>query len=160
MSAADMVGFKQGKLKVIQRAGTKNGKALWKCECSCGNTCEYTTTQLRSLGVNSCGCIQKEKAAELIQSARSKMTFKGGSCLDSFNSKISTENTSGVKGVSLHKKSGKWRAQIRYSYKNYYLGLYDKIEDAAEARREAEQFIKENFDNPEEIRKYFEILKG
>lgn len=161
MRVVDLTDFETGKLKVIEKAGKReDGQTLWKCQCSCGNICFHTTKELNSGKVNSCGCLQKEKASDLIHSVRSKMTFKGGSCLDSFNSKISTENTSGVKGVSFHKKSGKWRAQIRYSYKNHYLGLYEKIEDAAEARREAEQFIKEHFNIPEEIEEYFEKLKG
>lgn len=160
MKSADMVGFEQGRLKVIKRAGNKNGKALWECECECGNLCYYTTTQLRHYGVNSCGCIQREKAAELAPVAGRKRQLINGSCLNSFNSKIGENNTSGVKGVSFYKKSGKWKVQIRYSYKNYYFGLYEKIEDAAEVRREAEQFIKEHFNNPEEIEEYFEKMKG
>lgn len=161
MRVVDLTDFETGKLKVLEKAGKReDGQTLWKCQCYCGNTCFHTTKELNSGNVNSCGCIQKEKAAELVVSAGKKRTFKGGSCLNSFNSKLSSENTSGTKGVSFHKKSGKWRAQIRYSSKNYYLGIYEKIEDATAARQEAEKFIKDNFDNPKEIFKYFEKLKG
>lgn len=106
MSAADLVGFKQGRLEVIRRAGTKNGKALWECRCSCKNTCYYTTTQLRYYKVQSCGCLQKEKAAELAPYA-GRRTFKNGSCENAFNGTISKANTSGVRGVSFYKKTGK-----------------------------------------------------
>lgn len=143
MSAADMIGFEQGRLKVIRRAGTKKGKALWECQCKCGNLCKYTTTQLRSFGVRSCGCLQREKAAELAPVAGKGRTFKNGSCANSFDSAIGKNNTSGIKGVSYHKKSGKWRAQIRVQGKNYYLGIYERIEDAAAAREKAEDQVKE-----------------
>lgn len=142
MKAADMVGFEQGRLKVLRRAGTKNGKALWECQCSCGNTCKYTTTQLRTFGVESCGCLQKEKARELAPIAGRKRTLKKGTCLNAFNSEIGKNNTSGIKGVSYYKKTGKWRAQIRVQGKNYHLGLYDKIEDAETARKIAEENVK------------------
>lgn len=34
-------------------------------------------------------------------------------------------NTSGLKGVSLTKKTGKWRADITANRKNHYLGEFD-----------------------------------
>ncbi len=43
-------------------------------------------------------------------------------------------NTSGVSGVSFHKKTGKWQAKITFSGKTIYLGVYESIEEAAAAR--------------------------
>lgn len=45
------------------------------------------------------------------------------------NSRLSKRNTSGYKGVSLEKKSGKWVAQL----KSKHLGRFEKPEDAAHA---------------------------
>lgn len=45
------------------------------------------------------------------------------------------DNTSGVLGVSRHSTSGKWVAQLAIDGKNTYLGSFDTIEEAAEARR-------------------------
>jgi len=39
-------------------------------------------------------------------------------------------NTSGIKGVTWDKKLKKWKAQCKKNGKYYYLGLYDKIQDA------------------------------
>ena len=39
-------------------------------------------------------------------------------------------NTSGFKGVSWHKKTGKWQARIRINDKQKYLGLFDTAEEA------------------------------
>lgn len=33
----DFTGIKFGRLTVIERSGSKNNKALWKCKCRCGN---------------------------------------------------------------------------------------------------------------------------
>jgi len=52
------------------------------------------------------------------------------------------DNTSGYKGVSIHKPTGKWRARI-FKGKEIHLGLFDKIEDAVKARETAEkEFVK------------------
>jgi len=44
------------------------------------------------------------------------------------NSRISKNNTSGIKGICWHKKSKKWMAQLCSYGKTIYLGLFDNIE--------------------------------
>lgn len=46
------------------------------------------------------------------------------------NQRISSRNTSGFRGVTLHKSSGKWQANVRHNGKLYYLGRFENIEDA------------------------------
>jgi len=58
---------------------------------------------------------------------------------NSRNNCISANNTSGATGVTWHKKSGKWMAQIVVSYKPIYLGLFKNKEQAVQARKKAEQ---------------------
>lgn len=53
------------------------------------------------------------------------------------SSKIPSNNTTGVKGVYLI--HGKYTAKIVFQKKAYYLGTYERLEDAAEARRQAEE---------------------
>ena len=57
------IGNEYGRLKVIERAGSKNNYALWLCECKCGNIKIINGRDLRR-GVQSCGCLQKEKVIE------------------------------------------------------------------------------------------------
>lgn len=54
-------------------------------------------------------------------------------------------NTSGVKGVVWDKERQKWKAQIEFKGKRYYLGRHDKKEDAIEARKEAEEKLHKEF---------------
>lgn len=49
------------------------------------------------------------------------------------NRPLDKNNTSGFRGVSLHKETGKWRASIQYNGKKISLGLYNNIKKAAEA---------------------------
>lgn len=54
------------------------------------------------------------------------------------NQKLSVRNSSGVKGVCYHKGGKKWAASIRTNHKTTHLGLFSTIEEAAQARRDAE----------------------
>lgn len=54
------------------------------------------------------------------------------------NTGIRTSNTSGVCGVSWYKSSRKWVAEIAYNGEKIRLGRFDKLEDAAAARKAAE----------------------
>lgn len=57
----DLTGMKFGRLTVIERAGkTKQGNALWKCKCDCGNETIVRGTTLRNGESKSCGCIRAE----------------------------------------------------------------------------------------------------
>ncbi|MEO9574127.1 MAG: HNH endonuclease [Tateyamaria sp.] len=60
------------------------------------------------------------------------------------NTRRRSNNTSGTTGVYLHKLTRKWRATIRVDGKNLHLGHFDRLEDAAAARKAAE--IKYGFD--------------
>lgn len=53
------------------------------------------------------------------------------------NMSRSKANTTGVTGVSFVKK--RWQAMITVNHESIYLGRFDRIEDAAEARRIAER---------------------
>lgn len=53
--------------------------------------------------------------------------------------KVPTDNTTGYKSVYLIR--GKYVAKIVFQKKQYFLGTYENIEDAAEARREAEEVL-------------------
>lgn len=54
---------------------------------------------------------------------------------NSFNTRRPSHNTSGVKGVTWFKPTRKWMAHITINQKFKSLGLYETLEEAAEARR-------------------------
>lgn len=53
-------------------------------------------------------------------------------------------NSSGFKGVSWHKKTGKWRARIRAG-QEIHLGLFDSAEEAYKAYTEASVRLHKDF---------------
>jgi hypothetical protein len=53
--------------------------------------------------------------------------------------KTQRNNASGITGVHRDSRRGQWRAQIQFKHKLLYLGRFDKISDAIDARRKAEE---------------------
>lgn len=51
----DETGNKYGLLTVLERAGSKNGKAAWLCQCECGNQIKVTGDSLRRGNTVTCG---------------------------------------------------------------------------------------------------------
>ena len=60
-----------------------------------------------------------------------------GRVLQSQNKGTRSDNTSGVKGVSPHKDSSKWRAYIEVEAKEKHLGYFTTLKEAAAARNAA-----------------------
>lgn len=60
------------------------------------------------------------------------------------NQSVSSKNTSGVTGVYFSKAKKKYIAQIEVNREAIYLGIFDTLESAAEARRQADRKYKFN----------------
>lgn len=70
----EMIRKKFGRLTVIEFIGYKNHRDMYKCICDCGN--KETIKEGRNLrfgNAKSCGCLQREKAAEVGRSTRGKV---------------------------------------------------------------------------------------
>lgn len=65
------------------------------------------------------------------------------------NKVIQSNNTSGYTGVSKHKLTNKWIANIKVNNKTIYLGEFENKEDAIKVRKEAEEkyFGEFSYDN-------------
>lgn len=135
----DLTGMKFGNLIAIEPVKDKSvGRSVcWKCRCMlCGKEKEIPANQLKKGVQTSCGCLR----ANRLQKTNG---YIDGTCLKNvFSDKVSKNNTSGYKGV--FRKRGKWAACIQYKKKNYYLGSYDELEEAVEARKEAEKQVRED----------------
>ena len=68
---------------------------------------------------------------------------------NAMNSCIRSDNTSGVKGVYWNKKRNKWSARITANKQDIFLGNYNELEDAENARKigEEEYFGEYNIKN-------------
>lgn len=62
MALINEIGNTYGYLTVIERVqNDKNGRAMWKCKCKCGNEIVVLGKNLRTGNTKSCGCYRKER---------------------------------------------------------------------------------------------------
>ena len=88
-------------------------------------------SNLQNGWTKSCGCLRLPQK---------HLHYEEGTCVEILQPDVMYKtNTSGVRGVYYNKNRHKWIAQIMFHQKCYYLGGYDQIDDAAEARAEAEE---------------------
>lgn len=147
MNVKKIEGQRFGRLVAIsptEKRGT-NGSVIWKCKCDCGNIVEVSVKNLTAKSgknTRSCGCVledyQRTKGTQILREEVKKDCVEGTK-IHSLSMKISINNTSGIKGVSWDKRKNKWISQICFKRTNYKLGYYDNIEDAAKARKDAEE---------------------
>ncbi len=88
---------------------------------------------LVSGNVQSCGCLHREKIKELYVDGTVPCKLDGN--------RIRSTNTSGTTGVWFDRNRGKWCAEITFKKKKYFLGRYNKKEDAIVVRKNSENEI-------------------
>lgn len=139
--ALDLTGQTFGRLTAKYRDGSKYGGALWVCECKCGNIVKVPAGDLVHGNTTSCGCALLDHTRSLKDYNEQRHTVDGV-FVPLLRQKTQHNNKTGVKGVSIRKgKNGRVRyiANITVRGKRIYLGIFPTIEQAAKARREAEE---------------------
>lgn len=141
----NLIGKKFGKLRAIHPERI-NGKIKWLCECECGQLIYVRTAELTSGRVKSCGCskykFSPEAKVKLRQNAKHarecrKINSTAGSILGV--TKRQRKSLSGVTGVYWNKHAKKWYATIMLYGKSHYLGSFNTVAEAADARLAAEK---------------------
>ncbi|AWP37755.1 hypothetical protein CYJ15_12575 [Heyndrickxia coagulans] len=140
-NTVNLTGKRFGKLTVTGRSNKKHDtqtKAIWHCRCDCGNEIDVLSTYLTSGEVKSCGCHRREIGKNL-QKYNAEHLQKDGVFIPILKSKVRSDSSTGIKGVTLNRKSGKYRASLTIKGKRIYLGEYESIENAAKARKAGEE---------------------
>ena len=130
-----------GKLTVIAPTEKrKQGKIVWKCMCSCGNTDPVfvVSTYLINGDTKSCGCLKDEQNYENFVIGYEKERVNGVN-KSLLKSKIRKDNKSGHKGVHFHKATGKWYAQLSVNGVTHRSSLFKDKKSAISARLELEE---------------------
>lgn len=134
----DITGQRFGRLVALypSRRYDKSGSVIWRCHCDCGSDVDLSYNALAYSRQKSCGC----QKAENNQKLQTYLTHLDGTSIDMLRSKkIPSDNTTGYRGVYYIR--GKYVAKIVFQKKQYFLGCYDDILDAAQARKEAEALL-------------------
>lgn len=135
----DLIGRTFNHLKVVGYSYSSGHKTFWNCLCDCGKTTVVRSDYLKNGNTVSCGCI----AEQTLNVGRTKLkkAFVDGTNVIQISPKmkLNSNNKTDVKGVCWSSQKQKYRAQITFKGKVYHLGFYDKLEDAAKARKQAEE---------------------
>lgn len=144
----DLTGQRFGALTVLEfsdRRGSRGSRTvpLWKCRCDCGEIVYKATDTLKGRSHCMCAkCAAKKATAKMRESAG----FVDGTQISRIKSdKLSSSNTSGVRGVYYDKRTGRWRARLKFKGKLMDFGSYERIDDAIKARKEAEELYYKEF---------------
>ena len=149
----DLTGKRFGRLTVIKFSHVKvegNGRpksfAYFLCKCDCGKECIKRGSRLSEGSVNSCGCLASERRSEHYKKQLSewnKADCKDGTRLNLIKEGVlyctSKTGIRGVNFLNIPRTKKKYRADIKIQNKRYYLGCYDNINEAAKARKLAEE---------------------
>lgn len=127
----DFLSKRFGQLTVTEYAGKRNGMHRWKCRCDCGNETIVGQTLLQTGKTKSCGCLKGSAVLEALQLCDGTSV----TALETSRSRRISSNKSGYTGVYLNPRSNRWIAQITFKRKTYYLGSFEKMEDAVKARQ-------------------------
>jgi len=136
---ADITGQRFGYLEVLRPTRKRSGgSVIWECRCRCGKIAHRSVSSLKTNGgKQSCGCMWSEIAKE-----NNKKAFHhiDGTRIESIrNQPMLQNNKSGIRGVHFDTHALKWRAVIYFKSRQIHLGLFEDIEDAAKARKTAEE---------------------
>jgi len=138
----DLTGQVFGRLTVLGRSEQKLVKGgreypLWECRCECGEIVLRPSTSLTNEKERMCKTCQQNENARLM---RENAGFVGGTQTTKLREMTpSAANTSGTRGVYWHKKQKKWYACLKFQGKLRHLGSFDSHDEAARARRQAEE---------------------
>ncbi len=144
----DLTGRTFGKLEVLGRSEKRNSRGTrttpqWKCRCECGAITYKATDTLKNPDLSMCADCAAKYAAE---KARVGAGFVENTQLAKIRDMTpSAANTSGYRGVYYESKFDRWRAEIRFQRKRYYLGTYKNKDDAIKARQRAEEDLYGSF---------------
>lgn len=134
-------------LKLMPFNGKDRENSEWLCQCDCGKKTTALYHQLISGRKTSCGHLKNDpKTSEPARNAYEEKWYVDGlavGTIDSSRKKVAKNSKTGITGVSIvQRKTGiKYLAQIYIDHVRTRLGYFDTIEEAKDARLEAEKKI-------------------
>lgn len=120
------------------------GSVYWHCVCECGNEIDVAAGALLDGNNRSCGCLKDKNQKQIAQ----RRHLVDGTCVEVLEKrKKRRDNESGFRGVFYLKNSNRYRVDIGFKGKRYYVGLFEDYDEAVQARLEAENLIHNSFIN-------------
>ena len=138
------IGYRIGHLRVEEATSQhKNGYTIWRCRCDCGGEILLDTRTLQRGTITDCGCNTNVKPGQRDITSQRFGRLTAQYPLPARDASGSTVwhcicDCGGVTGVYRNRRTGRWCAQITFKRKTYYLGVYEKKDNAIRARKRGE----------------------
>lgn len=139
----DITGKQFGHLTVLHQVESQDKRAMWLCQCDCGNQIIASGHRLRSGHTTSCGHIKRE-----VDRTKGRLAGYDANRVDgvaafllSDKRKVRTDNSTGITGVKLTQtRTGEVRymAAITVAGVHHHLGTFATLDEAVKARRAGE----------------------
>lgn len=139
----DIRGRRFGRLKALDPTDRRDrrGSVYWHCRCDCGNETDVTADHLIHGKCRSCGCLKAENQ----KSIKEKLHRLDGTCVEILEKrKHRRDNKSGFRGV-YQMKNGRYRVDIGFKGKRFYIGTFISFEEAVEQRLRVEHLLHDGF---------------
>lgn len=134
----DIAGQKHYCLTAIEPTAERCRRCVvWLWRCDCGNIVKISIDRVLSGNTRSCGCLKEAKSISRTAAMRAKNLVDGTNVGRIQSKALPKNNKTGVRGVV--KKRGKYEASITYQKRGIYLGRFETLDEAAQARKEAEE---------------------
>lgn len=139
------IGMRSGELEVIDISGLRhyNGRntVYAVCQCNCGNIIDIPLSKITAKQTKSCG--HSRKTCLQIGNEILKNDYVHGTCVSSIDGRRrkNRNNTTGHTGICRVSNSNTYRAYIYFRGKQYHLGVFNDMDSAIQARKNAEKHI-------------------
>ena len=128
-------GDRLNNIEIIKKDNSPGNKGRsYICKClACGKIFKAYYSHIIGGLMKSCGCLKKKQGGRLKNYEQKR---HAENCKTTTPNK---NNKTGVRGVCYDKSRQKYMAYIEFNGKKQYLGRFNTIEEAANARKEAYQ---------------------
>jgi len=144
----DLTGRTFNHLTVLGDSGKRSGlEVLWHCQCDCGNTINVRGVNLKNGTTKSCGHIKSDN--KRMNDKNQKLLKKYRTNPYRLDDTPPSNNTSGVRGVSIHAgKTGKrYIVNLTIKGTRIYGGSFETLNEAIEVRKQLELSYWKNIQN-------------
>lgn len=122
----DLTGQTFNRLTVLEFAGRKNKRPVWKCVCECGNTTIVYAKLLKNGHTKSCGCLHKEQLSNMTRT-HGKTKTRLYNIWNNMKSRCLCKTSQsykyyGSRGVQLYKEWEEYIVFEKWALENGYSG--------------------------------------
>lgn len=135
-------GQRYGKWTVIKsvpldKTYTNGLRTGWLCRCDCGTDRVVAAKSLTSGESRSCGCVTAAKAKQRLSGSIGR--YEGTAVSKLVKNAPTKSSKTGIRGVYWSTRERKYIAKIGLQSKSITIGRFDTLEEAATARKAAEE---------------------